>query len=130
VLAITEGYPAATPMLKRALSALRPESITKEEEIRWLWLACHTAFELWDDETWNALSDRLVELAREAGALTELPVALDSLSVANLFAGRVAEAASLVDEARATVELTGSQPTPYGPVFSPPARAANPGPPS
>ncbi|HEX8857465.1 MAG TPA: AAA family ATPase [Thermoleophilaceae bacterium] len=116
VLLITKGRPTATPTLKRALSAFRSESISKEEEIRWLWLACHTAFELWDDETWHVLSARLVDLARLAGALTELPVALDSLSVANLFAGRFAVAGSLLDEAKAITEVTGSHPTPYGPV--------------
>jgi len=127
VLAITEGFPAATPMLKRALSALRGGSITKEEEIRWLWLACHTAFELWDDETWHVFSVRLVELARQAGALTELPVALDSLAVARLFAGDFAEAASLVEEGKATAQVTGSHPTPYGPVVLAACQGREPG---
>ena len=81
VLLITRGYAAGTPTLKRALAAFRSESISRDEEIRWLWLACHTAYELWDDETWHVLSARLVELARDAGALTELPVALNSLAV-------------------------------------------------
>jgi DNA-binding CsgD family transcriptional regulator/tetratricopeptide (TPR) repeat protein len=117
VLLITKGCRAGTPMLKRALSAFRSESISKDEEIRWLWLACHTAYELWDDEAWHALSVRLVELARDAGALTELPIALDSLSVAKLFAGDFATAASLVEEGEAITEVTGSQPTPYGPVM-------------
>jgi DNA-binding CsgD family transcriptional regulator/tetratricopeptide (TPR) repeat protein len=117
VLLITEGYDAGAPLLKRALSAFRSESISWAEGIRWLWLACHAAFELWDDESWHVLSVRLVELARDAGALTELPVALHSLSVANLFAGKVAAAASLLEEAEAVTELTGSQLAPYGPVL-------------
>jgi DNA-binding CsgD family transcriptional regulator/tetratricopeptide (TPR) repeat protein len=117
VLLVTEGYAAATPMFRRALSAFRSESISTEEEIRWLWLACHTAYELWDDETWHVLSIREVQLARAAGALTELPIALNSLSAAKLFAGDFAAAAALVDEAEAVSEVTGTHLPPYGPVL-------------
>ena len=117
VLLITEGYQAGAPMLKRALSVFRSKSVPRDEEIRWLWLACHTAYELWDDETWRLFSERLVELAREAGALAELPIALDALSSWALFAGDFARAASLVEEGQAITEVTGSQPTAYGPVL-------------
>jgi DNA-binding CsgD family transcriptional regulator len=117
VLLITEGYAAGAPMLKRALSAFRSDTISREEGIRWLWLACHAAYELWDDETWHVLSACLVKLARDGGALTELPVALHSLSVANLFAGDFAAAASLLEEAEAVAEMTGSPLAPYGPVL-------------
>ena len=103
--------------MKRALSAFRSESISQDEEIRWLWLACHTAYELWDDETWHAFSVRLVELARDAGALTGLPSALDSLASMELFAGNFATAASLIERGKAISEVTGSDPTPYGPVL-------------
>ncbi len=116
-LLIAKGYPTATPTLKRALSAFRSESISQDEEIRWLWLACHTAYELWDDETWHTFSVRLVELARDAGALTGLPIALDSLAAMKLFAGNFATAASLIEEGQAISEVTGSDPIPYGPVL-------------
>jgi len=111
VLLITEGYQAGTPMLKRALRAFRSESVPRDEEIRWLWLACHTAYELWDDETWRLFSERLVDLAREAGALAALPIALDALSSWALFAGDLARAAALVEEGQAITEVTGSHPT-------------------
>jgi DNA-binding CsgD family transcriptional regulator len=117
VLLITEGYEAGTPMLKRALSAFRSKSVPRDEEIRWLWLACHTAYELWDDATWRLFSERLVELAREAGALAALPIALDALSSWTLFAGDFPGAASLVEEGQAITEVTGSYPTAYGPVL-------------
>jgi DNA-binding CsgD family transcriptional regulator len=104
-------------MLKRALRAFRSKSVPREEEIRWLWLACHTAYELWDDETWRLFSERLVELAREAGALAALPIALDALSSSVLFGGDFARATSLVEEGQAITEVTGSNPTAYGPVL-------------
>jgi len=115
VLLITEGYAAATPTLARALSAFRSgESVSKDEEIRWLWFACHTAYELWDDETWHELSIRQVQLARAVGALAELPVALNSLSGASLFAGDFAAAETQVEEAEAVTEVTGHRLAPYG----------------
>ena len=45
---------------------------------RWRWLpfACRMSRAAWDDESWHALSARLIELARQAGALTVLPEAL------------------------------------------------------
>ena len=116
-LLITEGYAAGTPTLKRALDAFRSDSVLSEEEIRWLWLACHTAFELWDDETWHILSTRQVQLARDAGALTELPIALNSLSSAKLFAGDFGAAAALFEEADSVTDATGSHLAPYGAVL-------------
>jgi hypothetical protein len=55
-----------------------------------------------------------VEIAREAGALSELPLALDSRVLVHLFAGELAAAASLVEQARAVTEATGSNLAPYG----------------
>jgi DNA-binding CsgD family transcriptional regulator/tetratricopeptide (TPR) repeat protein len=117
VLLITEGHAAGVPVLKRAMRACCGETISNGEEIRRLWLACHTAFELWDDETWHVLSTRMVRLARDAGALTELPIALNSLSVACLFAGDFSTASALVDEAAAVNEVTGGHLAPYGAVL-------------
>ena len=59
--------------MTRALSVFRTEGCT-EEGFRWMPFACRMAQDVWDDESWYALSTRLVGLAREAGALTVLPV--------------------------------------------------------
>ena len=117
VLLVTEGYAVGTPMLKQALRAFRSEPIARDEEIRWLWFACHTAYELWDDDTWHVLSNRQVQITRDAGALTELPIALNSLSVANLFAGDSLSALSQIEEAEAINEVTGGRLAPYGRVL-------------
>jgi DNA-binding CsgD family transcriptional regulator len=111
---ITEGYPAGTPILRRALSAFRSEHISREEGLRWLWLACLAAVDLWDHETWYVLSTRHVQLARDAGALTVLPIALISRMAVHLWAGEFAAAASLVDEVEAVTDATGSHLAPYG----------------
>ncbi|MEA2450168.1 MAG: hypothetical protein QOG63_2100, partial [Thermoleophilaceae bacterium] len=83
----TDGYAAATPTLRRALGAFRGTDITREEGLRWLWLACRAAGDLWDDESWHVLATRQVEFARDAGALTVLPVALNSRIYMHLNAG-------------------------------------------
>jgi DNA-binding CsgD family transcriptional regulator/tetratricopeptide (TPR) repeat protein len=113
-LLITEGYAAGTPVLRRALSEFRSEHIAREEEIRWLHFACRTAVDLWDDEAWYVLASRHVELAREAGALSELPIALNTRVGVHLNAGEFATAASLIEEVRAVTEAVGSEIAPYG----------------
>ena len=103
--------------MKRALSAFRSEAISPGEESAGSGSLATRAYELWDDETWHAFSVRLVELARDAGALTGLPIALDSLASMELFAGNFAEAASLIEEGRRSARLPEADPTPYGPVL-------------
>ena len=110
----TDGYAAGTPVCGRALQAFCREDTSVEDELRWLWLASITAADLWDDETWYVLSTRHVEIAREAGALSELPLALNSRIFVHLFAGELPAAASLVEDARAVKEATGSTSPPFG----------------
>jgi DNA-binding CsgD family transcriptional regulator len=108
-LLTTEGHAAAGPTLKRALNAFSSEGISREEAVRWLWLACATAIRLWDAESWDRLSTRHVKLARDAGALGVLPIALNQRAGLHMYEGEFAAADSLVQEARAINEATGSR---------------------
>ena len=110
-LLTTEGCAPGARALKLALRAFREESISEEEELRWLWLACHVARGLGDDVAWDELTARHVELARRTGALSALPIALDDRIHAELFCGRLASAIALDAEAAAVVEATGSHVT-------------------
>jgi DNA-binding CsgD family transcriptional regulator len=109
----SEGYRAGLPLLQQALARYGHQMST-EEELRWLWLACIAALHLWDDGKWDVLSKRHVELARQVGALGELPLALSSRVYLLLFAGELAAAGSLAEEVRAATEATGSNLAPYG----------------
>ena len=109
----TEGYPAGLPILRRALSAF-DRDMSAEDELRWLWPACIAAVQLWDDGRWDAASRRHVRLAREAGALSELPLALSARAFLELFAGELTAAAALISEARAATEATPGNFAPYG----------------
>jgi DNA-binding CsgD family transcriptional regulator len=113
-LLFTEGYAAGAPVVRQALSAFRSEDISPEEGLRWFWLACRAAVDVWDDDTWEVLSTRHVRLAREAGALSVLPIALISRTAVHLFAGELAAAAALTDEAEAVTDATGTHLAPYG----------------
>jgi DNA-binding CsgD family transcriptional regulator len=107
------GYSAGVPILRRALTAVG-RATAAGEELRWLGLACAAALHLWDDEKWDELSGWHVELARGAGALSQLPLALSSRAYLFLFAGDLAAAAALVEEAQATTDATGGNLAPYG----------------
>ena len=112
-LLITEGHDAGTPTLTRAVQAFRRGTLAPEEGLRSLWLACRAAALLWDIEAWDELGARLVQLARDAGALTVLPVALTTRSRMHLLAGELAIAASMVEEVAAINAATGSSFAPY-----------------
>ena len=107
-----EGYAAGVPFLRQALAAFG-RGMSADEELRWLWLTTLAALHLWDDERWDMLSARYVELARKAGALSELPLALSTRSMMLLFAGDLATATALTGEGRAVIDATGSQFAPY-----------------
>jgi DNA-binding CsgD family transcriptional regulator len=107
-----ERYAAGVPFLRQALTAFG-SGMSADEELRWLWLTTLAALHLWDDERWDMLSSRYVELARKAGALSELPLALSTRSMMLLFVGDVATATALTDEGGTVIDATGSQFAPY-----------------
>ena len=113
-LLVTEGYATGAPALRRALLAARSQDISAEEGLGWLWLAAMAAIAVWDDETWHILASRHVKLARDAGALSELPLAVLSRYLLHAHAGELEQAAALIAEAQAVADATGSQLGPYG----------------
>lgn len=112
-LLITDGYVAGTETLRRAVNAFRVDDMFGGEGHRWLWLASHVAASLFDYEALDVLSARFVELARDTGALSVLPLALTTRSGVNVLAGNFAVASSLVDEVAAVTEATGARLAPY-----------------
>ena len=115
-LLITDGPSVGTPVLKRALRAFSDEDIATEEGMRWLWLAGRAAGFIWDYESWDALTARQIQVARNVGALTVLPLALSTRVGVHLFAGELRAAASLVEESEALSRATHSRIVPYNPL--------------
>jgi DNA-binding CsgD family transcriptional regulator len=102
-----DGPSIAVPVLKQAVSAFREHNGGTEEAIRWYWLAGRVAAFVWDYEGWDALTARQIQVAREAGALAMLPLALITRAEVHIFAGELAAAASSYAESDALSEATG-----------------------
>ena len=94
--------------MKAALRAFRDGPLSEEDGLRWLWLACRTAPALADDQAWDELTARHLDLARRAGAFAALPVALTDRVLVELFSGRIRVATSLAAESDAVVKATAS----------------------
>jgi DNA-binding CsgD family transcriptional regulator len=113
---LTDGYSASAPLMKRVLAAFCDEEIPVQEAVRWLWLASVIAADLWDDERWHLVATRHVTIAREAGALSALPDALDARAYVHVIAGELAAAASLYEEVRTVCAAIGNNAARIGPL--------------
>jgi DNA-binding CsgD family transcriptional regulator len=107
-----DGYPAGVPGLRAALTAFGSDMST-DEELRWMWLINLAALHLWDDEHWDTLSRRYLELVRRAGAVNELPLALSTRALMLMFVGDLTTASALIDEQHTVTEATGIGLAPY-----------------
>jgi DNA-binding CsgD family transcriptional regulator len=107
-----DGYTAAVFDLREALTTFGV-GMSADEELRWMWLINLAALHLWDDAHWDTLSRRYLDLVREAGALTELPLALSTRALMLSFVGDLNVVSMLVDEQRTVTEVTGSSLAPY-----------------
>jgi DNA-binding CsgD family transcriptional regulator len=110
----TVGNTAGAPLIRRALDAFRTEPMSDEHALRWGWLACRMARGLGDDVAWEELTRRQVRLARDAGALSLLPIALTERFGLKLLAGDLPAAEALMVETAAVVEASGSHLAPQG----------------
>lgn len=102
-----EGHGKGTPLVRRALEAFRRDGLPVAEATRWLVIATHGAYEIWDDAAWEEIAESHLRQARASGALAMLPVALTQRIAAHLHAGRFHAASELLGEAQAVAEATG-----------------------
>jgi DNA-binding CsgD family transcriptional regulator len=110
---VTDGHAAGAPTLRRALSALRAGDLSPEECLPWGAVGCVASGLMWDYESWDAISAHLVRCARDAGALSALPLGLINRAGVHVLAGEVSAAASVADEATNLTQATGSSIAPY-----------------
>jgi DNA-binding CsgD family transcriptional regulator len=110
----TKGYVAAAPHVRKALAEFATADISVGEQLSSMWLATVLTADFWDDHAATVINARYLSLARESGALVDLPLALDSRAFLHLFAGQLDAASALVDETRIVCEATGTNLAPYG----------------
>jgi DNA-binding CsgD family transcriptional regulator len=118
-LLLTEGHRAAAPSLRRALELIRAQEPGAGDHHPWLSFATTAgnaiivAQELWDAESWHALSTRHEQFARETGALMRRQFTLDMLAWVYVVEGDPARSALFLEEGRMTAEAVGNPPISY-----------------
>jgi DNA-binding CsgD family transcriptional regulator/tetratricopeptide (TPR) repeat protein len=115
VLRFTDGYAAAEPAVTQALALDLALDVRSEEARRWLWSTAGNAggmlaMELWDFASWQTLTARNVQVAREAGALVQLRHALQFPVPVHIHQGDLAAAARVIEEDRVIAGVTGPSP--------------------
>lgn len=116
---MTDGHAASLPTLRRALTQLIDAAQRGEADVvNRFWQAFPVASEsatgeLWDDDLWHGLATTAVRLARDAGALTVLPLALATRAGVYVFEGELDAASTLIEEANAIAAATGYEPLRY-----------------
>ena len=112
-LLVTEGPAVAAPSLRQVANAFADAGISAEEAMRWGWLGQAAAGALWDDAGRRAILVQQIQLARDAGALDQLPIDLGSLGTDAAWRGDFAAATALIDETAAVCAVTGARNAPY-----------------
>jgi len=112
-----DGPGAAAPALRQAASAFASADAPAQELLQFGLMAHGAAIALWDEDCWRAILVRQVRLARDVGALDQLPVDLSSLAHDDMWRGDFEAADSLIAEANAVCEATGSRIAPFAAMF-------------
>ena len=112
-LLVTDGRAAATPALLRATTAFSGDDVPVDECLRWSPFATAAGNALWDDDGVRAVCARQIQIARDAGALGQVPPHLLALGTATARGGDFAAAASHMAEADAITGATGTRLPPY-----------------
>ncbi len=113
-LLATEGRAAAAPVLHQAVSEYLTEELSLEKGLQWGVLASTAAVEIWDFDNWENVITRQMELARAAGALAPLSIALNGRGIVVAWRGDLSAAARVIVEADAVTEATRTRVAPYG----------------
>jgi DNA-binding CsgD family transcriptional regulator len=102
-------HAAGKTLVQQALATFgEPGRFARADEIRGLIFAWLYALSIWDDEMCESLAARAVKTARDVGALTDLPTALEFRATMRIFAGDFQSAHGDIQEGRDLARATGS----------------------
>lgn len=105
------SYCEGVPSLRKAQSTFKAASQT--DQLRWMWGTTVASMHLWDDASWERLSDLHLKMIRETGRLADLGIALGHRGQLHVMAGELALAASHQEAMNEATEMTGSPLAPY-----------------
>jgi DNA-binding CsgD family transcriptional regulator len=107
----TDVRAAAIPILQRAANAHTDMRV--EDVLRWASVSSEANAAVWDYEGMLAISERQVQLVRDAGALALLPSYLSALGIATAWIGDFARTAAVIAEADGLAAAIGSATAPF-----------------
>ena len=91
-----------------AISAYVAEVANRTADPRWHDITHRVCLDVFDIDTYNFLAQRQLDQLRSEGALTVLPLALQTYSGIEVTAGNFTKAAMLLDESRVITSATGA----------------------
>jgi DNA-binding CsgD family transcriptional regulator len=103
---LAHGYPSGTELLREAMFALRDKPQLEESDLPLLVVMDGTAKALWDFDSWESMARRMIQAARDVGALSILPRALGWWCDVNTAAGAFPAAEAALAEAETVAEVT------------------------
>lgn len=110
VVRLTEGHTAAAPLLRTAISRYLQEDAAGTADPRSHDITLRVLLDLFDQDTYDHLNARQLELLRAAGELTVLPAALTTYAGSCVTRGDFAQAQDLLDQSDAISTATGAPP--------------------
>src|SRR5215831_7815624 len=112
-----DGPGAAAPALRQAASAFASADASAQELLEFGLMAYGAANALWDEDCFRTIMVRQFRLARDLGALDLMLMPLQGLAEVDTWLGDFEAADSLIAEADAVCEATGSRLAPYAAMF-------------
>jgi ATP/maltotriose-dependent transcriptional regulator MalT len=109
-LLVTDGHAAAMPVLERAAKVV--PQLAVEDVLQWSFQVGGVRSAMWDDDA-IAVYERQARLARDAGALGELPIHLQALALEQAWLGDLPGASRLMAESESISASIGNQVPPF-----------------
>ena len=101
------GAPTGLVALGDAFRAFADVATDDEECLQWSWLIPGIVPVVWDEQLWERVAARAVDVARERGALILLPAALIFQAQVRIHQGQLEAASALLEEATVIADAAG-----------------------
>ncbi|ORW71102.1 AAA family ATPase [Mycobacterium saskatchewanense] len=108
IVRLTEGHRLAAPKLGEAIDAYIDEVNNGTADPRWHDITHRVCLDVFDIDAYNFLAQHQLAQLRSEGALTVLPLALQTSAGIEVSTGNFTKAAMLLDESRVITAATGA----------------------